>query len=58
MTPHTLKHTAITWALQRGATMWDVAGYFGTSIETIERVYAHHAPDHMKSAVDAMNRRS
>jgi integrase len=58
VTPHTLKHTSITWALQRGATMWDVAGYFGTSIETIERVYAHHAPDHMKSAVDAMNRRS
>lgn len=58
VTPHTLKHTAITWALQRGATMWDVAGYFGTSIETIERVYAHHAPDHMKSAVEAMNRRN
>jgi integrase len=58
VTPHTLKHTAITWALQRGATMWDVAGYFGTSVETIERVYAHHAPNHMKSAVEAMNQRN
>lgn len=58
VTPHTLKHTAITWALQRGATMWDVAGYFGTSVETIERVYAHHAPNHMQSAVEAMNRRN
>lgn len=58
ITPHVLKHTAITWALQRGASKWDAAGYFGTSIETIERVYGHHAPDHMQSAVDAMNRRA
>lgn len=57
-TPHTLKHTAITWALQKGASPWDAAGYFSTSIETIERVYAHHSPDHQKTAVDAMNRRS
>lgn len=57
VTPHTLKHTAITWALQRGANKWDVSGYFGTSLETIERVYGHHAPDHMQSAVEAMNRR-
>lgn len=57
VTPHTLKHTAITWALQRGAKKWDVAGYFGTSIETIERVYGHHSPDHMESAVLAMDKR-
>ena len=58
VTPHVLKHTAITWALQRGATTWDAAGYFGTSIETIERVYGHHAPDHMRTAVEAMDRRA
>ncbi|WP_236045174.1 MULTISPECIES: tyrosine-type recombinase/integrase [Pseudooceanicola] len=58
ITPHVLKHTAITWALQRGATTWDAAGYFGTSIETIERVYGHHAPDHMQTAVNAMNKRA
>ncbi|MGS5046046.1 MULTISPECIES: tyrosine-type recombinase/integrase [unclassified Mameliella] len=57
VTPHTLKHTAITWAMQRGATIWDAAGYFGTSAETIERVYGHHSPHHQQSAVDAMNRR-
>lgn len=57
VTPHTLKHTAITWTLQGGASIWDVAGYFGTSVDTIERVYGHHSPDHQKSAIDAINKR-
>jgi len=57
VTPHTLKHTAITWALQNGATTWDTAGYFSTSIETIQKVYGHHSPDHQKTAVAALNRR-
>jgi integrase len=57
VTPHTLKHTAITWTLQGGATVWDVAGYFSTSVDTIERVYGHHSPDHQKSAIEAINRR-
>jgi integrase len=57
VTPHTLKHTAITWALQGGATIWDVSGYFGTSPDTIERVYGHHSPDHQKSTIEAINRR-
>lgn len=57
ITPHVLKHTAITWALQRGASIWDAAGYFSTSAETIERVYGHHSPTHQETAVAAMNRR-
>lgn len=58
VTPHTLKHTAITWALQRGATIWDAAGYFSTSAATIERVYGHHCPTHQATAVEAMDRRA
>jgi integrase len=58
VTPHVLKHTAITWAMQRGADKWAAAGFFGTSVETIERVYGHHSPDHMRSAVEAMDRKS
>lgn len=57
VTPHTLKHTAITWALQRGASVWDAAGYFSTSVETIERTYGHHSPNHQETAVQALNRR-
>jgi len=42
---------------QRGAFLPDVASYFSTSLETIERVYWHHSPDHQRSAVEAMDRR-
>lgn len=57
VTPHTLKHTAITWALQNGASTWDAAGFFSTSVETIEKVYGHHSPSHQSSAVRAVERR-
>ena len=57
VTPHTLKHTAITWALQNGATVWDCAGYFATSVETIQKVYGHHATDFMQSALGAVERK-
>ena len=58
VTPHTLKHTAITWALQKGASIWDAAGYFGTSPQTIEKTYGHHSPNHQASARAAINRRA
>jgi integrase len=42
VTPHTLKHTAITWMLHAGKTIWEVAEDTGTSAKTIEEVYGHH----------------
>lgn len=57
VTPHTLKHTAITWAMQAGVNTWDAAGFFSTSEETIRNVYGHHSPDHMRSALEAIERR-
>ena len=57
VTPHTLKHTSITWAFQNGVSIWDAAGFFVTSPETIEKIYGHHAPDFMHSAKTAMERR-
>lgn len=57
VTPHVLKHTACTWAMQRGADLWDAASFFGTSVETLEKVYGHHHPDHQGSAVAAMESR-
>ena len=56
-TPHTLKHTAITWSLQNGASIWDAAGFFATSAETIEKVYGHHHPKHQETALRAIERR-
>ena len=56
-TRHDMRHTAITWALQNGADIWHAAGYFGVTTEVLTRVYGHHHPDYLQSAVEAMERR-
>lgn len=58
VTPHILKHTAITWMMQSGTTPWDVAGYAGTSIDMLEKVYAHHHPDFQKPASSRIGRKA
>ena len=55
-TRHDLRHTAVTWAMQNGADKWAAAGYFGITLDMLERVYGHHHPDHLHSAVAAMER--
>lgn len=52
--PHTLRHTAATWLMQRGVPIWQAAGYLGMSAETLERVYGHHSPEHLKRAAEAI----
>lgn len=56
VTPHTLRHTAITWAMQRGVPLSDAAGFFGVTVEVLERVYFHHHPDFQAATAEAMNR--
>jgi integrase len=56
-TPHTLKHTAVTWAFQRGMAMEDAVGFFSTSAATLERVYRQHSPLHQRRAVEIMERK-
>lgn len=51
--PHTLKHTCITWLLQDGIDPWQVAGFVHTSLETITRTYGHHCPNRLQAAKDA-----
>lgn len=51
ITPHTLKHTAITLFIQSGGTAEDASDYFSTSIETIQSNYWHHSPHHQQRAV-------
>jgi integrase len=50
VTPHTLRHTATTWLMQLGTDKWEAAEYLGMTAETLERVYGHHHPDHLKGA--------
>jgi integrase len=54
VTPHTLRHTAVTWRLLKGIKTWDVAAYVGISEKMVRDNYGHHAPDHMQEARDAI----
>lgn len=55
VSPHTLKHTAITWGIQRGLTVEDAADYFDTSAETIRSTYYHHSPHYQDRALAILN---
>ena len=57
-TKHDLRHTAVTWAMQRGADRWHAAGFFGLTVDMLESTYGHHHPDHVRSAVEAMERKA
>jgi len=51
ITPHTLRHTAATWLMQRAAPLWEAAGFLGMSVEVLEKNYH---PDHMQGAANAI----
>jgi integrase len=57
VTPHVLKHTAITWAMQNAIDPWQAVGFFATSLPTLMRVYGHHHPEHMREAAKAVCKR-
>jgi integrase len=44
VTPHVLRHSCATWALQEGVEQWHVAALLGTSVAQIERTYGQHDP--------------
>lgn len=54
---HSLRHTAVTWGMQAGVPIWELAGYVGMSVEMIERHYGHHSSAHMEGAREALGRR-
>jgi integrase len=55
VTPHTLRHTCVTWLLQRGIDPWKVAGFVGMTIATLQATYGHHHPDYLSDVLDAFN---
>ena len=57
VTPHTLRHTATSWLMQNGVSIWDASQFLAMSPKTLERVYAHHSPDCMRAAAEAIGRR-
>jgi integrase len=56
VTPHTLRHTAATWLMQRGAPIWEAAGSLGMSEKTLRETYGHHHPD-LRVAANAIGTR-
>lgn len=57
VTPHTLRHTAITWSMQDGTKLWAASAYFGVSVEILERVYGHHHPGTHAELLDDIKKR-
>lgn len=57
VSPHVLKHTAITWGVMNGMQLEDAAEYFDTSVETIRKHYWHHSPHHQERAINIIERR-
>jgi integrase len=54
VTPHTLRHTAATWLMQRGVPIWEAAGFLGMSPEVLQDTYGHHHPDYLHGAAAAI----
>ncbi len=52
--PHTLRHTVGTWMAQKGVPMFEIAGYLGQTVQRTTELYAHHHPDHMRRATEAL----
>jgi integrase len=54
ITPHVLRHTAASWAMQGGGDEAKIADYLGMTLEMLRRVYGHHHPDFQHDTVQAI----
>jgi integrase len=52
VTPHALRHTCATLMLRAGVPVWEVAGVLGNSPDMVQKVYGHHAPEHLRGAME------
>jgi integrase len=56
VSPHTLRHTSITWYLRAGVAISDVADYCGVSEAIIRRHYKHHMPGTFNRVFESLPR--
>lgn len=54
-TPHTLKHTAISWLSALDYSIQKISDLTGTSTKTIERIYRKVNPEYMRDAADDLD---
>ena len=57
VTPHTLRHTCGTWLAQEGVPLDKIGGWLGHTDARTTALYAHHHPDFMEEARNAVDRR-
>jgi integrase len=55
VTPHTLRHTAATWAAMAGVPMDEIARLLGASVTVVEKIYAKWHPEYLRRAVQALD---
>lgn len=56
VSPHTLRHTSISWYLRAGVAISDVSDYCGVSEAIIRRHYKHHMPGGFERIFEAAPR--
>lgn len=56
VTPHTLRHTSATWAMQAGADPWASANMLGMSVEVLLETYGHWHPSFGRDAAEQIAR--
>lgn len=54
ITPHVMRHSAITWMVMDGIEWREISRLTGDEEETLKRVYGHHSPDYLKRATGAL----
>lgn len=52
-TPHVLRHTRVTWWVEAGLPLEEVADAAGMTTEMVEKVYWHRSPHFQRRAADA-----
>lgn len=58
VTPHSLRHTTITWAMKSGeVTAAEVGAFAGMTERMVDEVYGHHHPDFQAKVAAVVSRR-
>lgn len=55
VTPHTLRHTGVSYLKQAKVASEVVGALVGMSKQTVDDTYGHHDPDHVAEAVNALS---
>lgn len=54
VTPHIMRHTAVTWMVQAGLPFQKIGHYAAMSADMVEKRYGHASLDYMREAADAL----